>query len=81
MMKALKNGTKKVEATLDNKRKFNFFHLKGGNNLDKLEKLLQYEVNLHTGIEIIQTHSPNNEAIDVLEELLEEIGKRIEEIG
>ena len=50
-------------------------------NLDELEKLLQYEANLHTGIEIIQTHSSNNEVVDVLEELLEEIGKRIEEIG
>ena len=49
--------------------------------LDKLEKLLQYEANLHTGIEIVQTHSSNNEVVDVLEELLEEIGKRIEEIG
>ena len=48
--------------------------------MDKLEKLLQYEANLHTGIEIIQTNSLNNEIVDVLEELLEEIGKRIEEI-
>ena len=49
--------------------------------MDELERLLQYEANLHTGIEIIQTHSSNNEVVDVLEELLEEIGKRIEEIG
>ena len=43
------------------------------------EKLLIYEQNLNTAIQLIQDHYPNNEVNDVLEEIVVEIGRRIEE--
>ena len=44
----------------------------------EIEKLKSYEENLHVGIEIIQQHSPNNEVLEVLDDLLKEIGEEIE---